>query len=84
MIVAAAILYGGGDFSKSVCMAVETGFDTDCNGATVGSVVGMAKEIGCIDESWTKPINNTVRTSVFGVEEVSVSELAAQTLKHIG
>ena len=38
----------------------------------------------CIDESWTKPINNTVRTSVFGVEEVSVSELAAQTLKHIG
>ena len=84
MIVAAAILYGGGDFSKSVCMAVETGFDTDCNGATVGSVVGMAKGIGCIDESWTKPINNTVRTSVFGVEEVSVSELAAQTLKHIG
>ena len=84
MIVAAAILYGGGDFSKSVCMAAETGFDTDCNGATVGSVVGMAKGIGCIDESWTKPINNTVRTSVFGVEEVSVSELAAQTLKHIG
>ena len=65
-------------------MAAETGLDTDCNGATVGSVVGMAKGIGCIDESWTKPINNTVRTSVFGVEEVSVSELAAQTLKHIG
>ena len=84
MIVAACILYGGGDFSKSVCMAVETGFDTDCNGATVGSVVGMAKGIGCIGENWTKPLNDTVHTSVFGTEVSSISDMAALTLRHIG
>ncbi len=29
MIVVAALLYGKGDYGKSICMAVETGFDAD-------------------------------------------------------
>lgn len=30
--VVAALLYGKSDFGKSIRMAVETDFDTDCNG----------------------------------------------------
>lgn len=83
MIVAASLLYGKGDFGKSICIAVETGFDTDCNGATVGSIVGMARGIGNIPEYWKTPINDTLHTSIFGVGTVKISEMAIKTLEHI-
>ena len=83
MIVAAALLYGNGDYGKSICMAVETGFDTDCNGATVGSILGMANGIKSIPEYWTKPINDTLHTTIFGVGTVKISDMAKKTLKHM-
>ncbi len=83
MIVTAALLYGKGDYGKSICMAVETGFDTDCNGATVGSVLGLANGIESIDEYWYKPINDTLHTTIFGVGTVKISDRINQTLKHI-
>ena len=83
MIVAASLLYGKGNFGKSICMAVETGFDTDCNGATVGSVLGMVIGIENIPEYWKKPINDTLHTSLFGIETVKISDCAKLTMKHI-
>ncbi len=83
MIVAASLLYGGGDYGKSICMSVEAGFDTDCNGATVGSVLGMANGIESIPEYWTKPINDTLHTSIFGIDTVKISDRVKLTLEHI-
>lgn len=83
MIVAASLLYGEGDYGRSVCMAVETCFDTDCNAATVGSVLGMAYGIGVIPSCWTAPANDTLHTSLFGVGTVRISERVDMTLAHI-
>jgi len=83
MIVVASLLYGGGDYAKSICMSVEACFDTDCNGATVGSILGMAYGIDIIPEYWYKPLNDTLNTSIFGVGTVKISERAKQTMKHI-
>ena len=83
MIVAAALLYGEGDYGKSICMSVETGFDTDCNGATVGSVLGMMLGIDGIDAYWKDPIRDTLYTSIFGVGTVKISERVKMTMKHV-
>lgn len=83
MIVAASLLYGNGDYAKSICMAVEACYDTDCNGATVGSILGMINGIKGIPEYWKKPMNDTLHTSIFHVGTVKISDMAKKTLKHI-
>lgn len=81
MIVAASLLYGGGDYGKSICLAVQTGFDTDCNGATVGSIIGMRNGLSGIPEEWYRPLNDKLCTSIFGVGIVKISEMGEKTLK---
>lgn len=83
MIVAAALLYGEGDFRKSICIAVGMAFDTDCNGATVGSVLGMRNTIDGIDEYWKKPVNGKIHTSIFGVGTVNIEKAVDKTVEHI-
>ncbi len=83
MIVTAALLYGEGDFGKSICIAVGMAFDTDCNGATVGSVLGMRNTIDGIDEYWKKPVNGKIHTSIFGVGTVDIEKAVDKTLGHI-
>lgn len=82
-IVVASLLYGEGDFARSICMAVQAGFDTDCNGATVGSIVGMAKGIDAIPKVWQEPFHNTLHTSIFKVGTVEISKCVEKTLEQI-
>lgn len=82
-IVTASLLYGGGDYGKSICLAVGTGFDTDCNGATVGSVIGVMKGYSALPQEWVSRIDDTLLSTVKGYEKVSVSEMAEKTLKFV-
>lgn len=63
MIVATVLLYGE-IFSQSICLAVQTGFDTDYNGATVGSVYGMTKGNSSIPNEWIAPLNGKLNTAI--------------------
>jgi ADP-ribosylglycohydrolase len=41
--VVAALLYGGGDFRRTLVTAFNFGWDADCNAATAGTIVGVVK-----------------------------------------
>jgi ADP-ribosylglycohydrolase len=80
-LVAAALLWGGGDFTRSVSLAVRGGWDTDCNGATVGSVVGAMQGRGAIGERWSAPLRDELRSALFGFERSSIVDLAVRTVR---
>lgn len=50
-----ALLLGKGDFSKTVCMAVNCGLDADCTTATAGAIMGIINP-DSIEERWLNPI----------------------------
>jgi len=80
-IVAAGLLWGAGDFEKSICRAVQACFDTDCNGATVGSIIGMMLGAKALPEKWIGPLHDTLDTGISGYNQVQISHLAEETLK---
>ena len=71
------------DYSKSICMAVEAGFDTDCNGATVGSILGMRNGSAAIGNEWTAPLNGVLETSIFGMNQVKISRTEKKILEKL-
>ncbi|MFA5340542.1 MAG: ADP-ribosylglycohydrolase family protein [Clostridia bacterium] len=82
-IVIASLLYGNNDYSKTICLAVQAGFDTDCNGATAGSIIGIQKGIEYIPLCWTSPIKNKLDTSIFGIGTIDIDYLTDKTHSHI-
>jgi len=80
-VVAIGLLWGEGDYGLSICRAVQACFDTDCNGATVGSIMGAM--LGEVPAEWSTPLNDTLETGVAGYHSVRLSELAKETLAMI-
>jgi hypothetical protein len=54
-ITTMAILYGQGDFERTVRIAVLSGFDADCNGATAGGLIGMVNGYSALPAELTGP-----------------------------
>lgn len=78
-VIAAGILWGGGDFTRTVALTVQGGLDTDSNGATAGSVAGIRTGADRIPPQWTEPLHDRVRSALFGFDGVRIGELAART-----
>lgn len=69
-------LYGDGDFGKSICIAVNCGDDTDCTGATLGSIFGIIYGTAIIPEKWRAPIGDGIKTvAVSGFEVPATLQL---------
>lgn len=78
--VALALLHARGDFERAISIAVMCGWDTDCNGATVGSIVGAMLGAHALPDRWIAPLNDTLHSAVQGFETNRISDLAGRTL----
>lgn len=56
------LLYGEGDFGKSLIIANNCGEDTDCTCATLGALFGIMHGASGLPEKWTKPLNDKIVT----------------------
>jgi ADP-ribosylglycohydrolase len=80
LICVMSLFYGRMDSRLSPTIAVMAGLDTDCNGATVGSIVGAAAGRSAFDESFAAPLNDLVKPAMIGFSDTTLCELADRHL----
>ncbi|MFD0365507.1 ADP-ribosylglycohydrolase family protein [Nocardia sp. GCM10030253] len=78
-LVTAGLLWGAGDFTRTIGLTVQSGCDTDSNGATAGSVAGILCGANAIPAHWTEPLHDRLHTAVFGYDGSKISDLAHRT-----
>ena len=75
-IVVMSLLLGGKSIDRTAALAVMGGMDTDCTGATAGSIIGILNPESRLAER----LNDTIEPQVIGEGVVSMRKLAERTL----
>jgi ADP-ribosylglycohydrolase len=79
-IIAAGLLWGDDDYSATVGLTVQGGWDTDSNGATAGSVAGVVLGADALPAHFIEPLQDRTRSALFGFDNSVISDLATRTL----
>ncbi len=79
--VTIGLLYGNGDFSKSIDIATRCGQDADCNPATVGGVLGVMMGYDSIPDFWLTPLKEIEPLNFEGTP-MSLSRAYELSYKH--
>jgi ADP-ribosylglycohydrolase len=79
LVTLMALVHGRGSFLDTVSIAVMAGFDTDCNGATAGSLAGILYGADAIPERLARPLGDRVETYLQGHERQSLQDLVRRT-----
>lgn len=79
-LVLMGLLHSGGDFERAITIAVMGGWDTDCNGATAGSVMGVILGAKALPAKWIAPLHDRISSIVINDTENRISALAKRTL----
>lgn len=78
-LVAASVIFARGDFETAITTAVLGGWDTDCNGATVGSIMGATLGASKLPRGWTERLNDTLYAEVNDFHPIAISECARRS-----
>lgn len=76
-----SVFWAKGDFAEAVSVAVECGFDTDCNGATVGSFMGALFGEKGIPEYLKTPVSDTFSVGISPYDNYSIRRFARQYME---
>jgi ADP-ribosylglycohydrolase len=77
-LVVWGLLAGEDDYSAAVGDAVAAGWDTDCNGATIGGLWGLTGRP--IPSHWTDPWQGRIAVNLAGMGELCVDDLIERTV----
>ena len=75
------LLYGGGDFGKTVEISTRCGQDSDCNPASVGGILGTVLGYDEIPAYWKQGLNK-VEDMDFKYTTISLNEVYDMSFRH--
>jgi len=84
-LVLMGLLYGAREadpaqqYETAICLAVHGGWDTDCNGATAGSVMGALLGAERVPTKWTGVLKDRLESIVVGLTDNRITDLARRT-----
>jgi len=80
-LTVASVIHSQGNYGQTISNAVMGGWDTDCNGATAGSIFGIIHGANALPSKWVQPLNNQIRSSLGGFDYSNINDLARRTQK---
>lgn len=80
LIVIMALYFGLPSPDRTAALAVMGGLDTDCNGATAGSIAGLIAGRAGFGGVLAERLRDQVKPLVFGFQDTTFAELARRTL----
>lgn len=75
------LLYGDGDFTKTMEISTRAGQDSDCNPSSAGGILGVLKGYSGIPEYWLKGLKGA-EDKDFKYTSLSLNELYQISFKH--
>ena len=79
--VVLGLKFGAEDFGQGIALSVRCGSDTDCNGATVGSILGARIGASNLPEKWVGVLGDRLLSSVRDNNDNSINALSERTCK---
>lgn len=75
------LLYGNGDFGKTLEISTRCGQDSDCNPASAGGILGTAMGYDAIPEQWLAPLREA-EDIVFAYTTLSLNGVYETSFRH--